>query len=73
MSPVTIVFVAALFLLIAVGLAAALLDLGKLSAKALDRRRVRRVCRRGWDWPAFEQEVARYVRTAKHRPAAPPR
>jgi biopolymer transport protein ExbB/TolQ len=67
-------FVTALFLLAAAGLVTALFDLSKMSAQALARRRFRRVSRHGWDWPAFEQEVARYTRTINgRRPAAPPR
>jgi hypothetical protein len=72
-SPVTIILVAVLFAMVAAGLIVAALDLTKLSVRALDRRRALRICRRGWDWQAFEREVATYARTVqRRRRAAPP-
>jgi hypothetical protein len=72
-SVVTVILVNALFALVLAGIIAAAIDLSKHASHALDRRRVRRACRRGWDWPAFERDVARYMRRSEERHPAPPR
>ena len=72
MSAVTILLVTFLCIVVATGIAAAVIDLSKISSRALDKRRARRACRRGWDWPAFEREVARYIRGHDRRPHATP-
>jgi hypothetical protein len=70
MSVTTILLVNALCVLVVAGVLAAAIDLWKIGAKSLAHRRATR----SWDWPAFEQEVARYTRArAGHGPAAPPR
>jgi hypothetical protein len=74
MSLTTILLVNGLCVLVVTGIVAAAIDLSKIASGALSRRRARRACKRGWDWPAFEQEVARYMRANRgHRPATPPR
>jgi hypothetical protein len=70
---VTIIIVNAVCVLVLAALVAAAIDLRKVTSKSLDLRRARRASRRGWDWPSFEREVASYVRSRGHRPAAPPR
>jgi hypothetical protein len=73
-SLISIILLNALFALLATGLIVAAIDLTRSACKALDRHKARRACKRGWDWPAFEQEVGRYLRTqGGRRPAAPPR
>ncbi len=51
----------ALLVLVMAGVTAAAVDLSKVGSRALDLRRVRRASRRGWDWPAFERELASYA------------
>ncbi len=41
----------------------AVFDIAKTCFRAVDRLKVRRACRRGWDWPAFEREFAGYARS----------
>ena len=73
MDPVTIIFLSVLVILLVAGMVGAAVDLSKIGAKALDLRRARRACSRGWDWPAFEREFASYAtgrrtqRSAAHR------
>jgi hypothetical protein len=65
MSVTTILLINALCVLVVTGVIAAAIDLWKIGAKSLTRRRA---CRH-WDWPAFEEEVARYARArAGHGP-----
>ena len=73
MSLVTIIFLNVLLALVVTGLIAAAVDLCRNVSRSLDKRRAERACRRGWDWPAFEREVARYLHSRSGRPAAPPR
>jgi hypothetical protein len=73
MSLISIILLNALFALLLTGLIMAVIDLKRSASKALDKRKALRACKRGWDWPAFEQEVGRYLRSHRgHRPAAPP-
>jgi hypothetical protein len=73
-SLISIILLNALFALLLTGLIAAVIDLTRSASKALDKRKAERACQRGWDWPAFEQEVSRYLRNHRgRRPAAPPR
>jgi len=62
MSLVTIVGSCAVFVLAGTALLFAASDLLHIAARKLDQLRVRRVARRGWDWVAFEREIAGYVR-----------
>ncbi len=64
MSVTTILFITALCVLVLAGFVAAAVDLWKIGANSLARRRALR----HWDWPAFEQELARYT-GAGHGPA----
>ena len=75
MSFVTAILLCALCLVVVTGLVAAALDLSKIASRSLDRTRARRACRRGWDWPAFEREVARYTggRGGRRHATPPPR
>lgn len=74
MSLLSIILLNALFALLLTGLVVAAIDLTRSASKALDKRKAERACKRGWDWPAFEQEVSRYLRNPRdRRPAAPPR
>ncbi len=52
--------------LLIAGVTAAAVDLSKIGAQAIDRRRALRECMRGWDWQAFEREFASYA--ARGRP-----
>ncbi len=71
MNTVAIILLGALVLLVVTGAAAAALDLSKIGSQALGRRRALRACRRGWDWQAFERELAAYAAHRRgHRPAA---
>ena len=72
MSVTTILFVNALCILVVAGVVAAAIDLWKLGAKALARRRAERASL-DWDWPAFEQEIARYARARPGPRQAPQR
>lgn len=47
--------------LLVAGVTAAAMDLSKIGAQAIDRRRALRECTRGWDWQAFEREFASYA------------
>jgi hypothetical protein len=70
-NAVTIILVGGLLALLVTGVLAAGLDLSKIGWHALDLRRARRACRRGWDWPAFERELASYAarrRGYRHAP-----
>lgn len=58
MSSLTILLLGVLLALVVVGVTAAALDLSKVGSRALELRRIRRASRRGWDWPAFERELA---------------
>jgi len=60
-TPTTIVLLTLLVVVVMAGIVAAAIDLSKIFSHALDRHRARRAARRGWDWPAFEREVARYM------------
>ena len=74
MSLISIILLNALFALLLTGLIVAAGDLTRSAARAIDKRRAERACKRGWDWPAFEQEVSRYLQShRRRRPAAPPR
>ena len=70
MSFTTILFVNVLCFLVVAGVIAAAIDLWKIGARSLARRRAYRASRH-WDWPAFEQELARYVPGAGNRRAGP--
>jgi hypothetical protein len=59
---VTIILLFVLASLLVAGLVAAILDLVRAARSLLERRRVRGISRRGWDWPAFERDLASYVR-----------
>ena len=52
-------------LLLVAGVTAAVVDLSKIGARAIDRRRALRACKRGWDWAAFERELASYASTRR--------
>jgi hypothetical protein len=70
MSFVAILFLSLLGALSLAAVTATLIDVSKIAAKAVDLRRARRASRRGWDWPAFEQDLARFMRDrspAAHR------
>lgn len=66
MSVTTILFINALCVLVVAGVLAAAIDLWKICAKSLARRRAEKAAVE-WDWPAFEQEIARYA-GARGRP-----
>jgi hypothetical protein len=66
---VTILLLVVLLLVLAAGVTAAVVDLSKIGSRAFDRRRALRACRRGWDWAAFERELASY---ASQRGGQPP-
>jgi hypothetical protein len=60
-SSLTVILLSVLLVLVLVGVTAAAVDLSKIGSRALDLRRIRRASRRGWDWPAFERELASYT------------
>jgi hypothetical protein len=62
MSFVAILSLCLVGALIVGALAAMVLDLTKIAAHRVKGRRVRREFRHGWDWPNFEQELARFIR-----------
>ena len=68
MGVVTILLLVLLLLVLAAGVTAAVVDLSKIGSRAFERRRALRACRRGWDWVAFERELASY---ASHRGGPP--
>jgi hypothetical protein len=63
MSAVTVVCSGLVLAVVVAAAVFAALDLAKVGADALDRLKVRRACRRGWDWVAFERELAGYARS----------
>jgi len=69
-SVVTILFLVVLLLVLVAGVTAAVVDLSKIGSQAVARRRALRASRRGWDWAAFERELASYAaRRGGHPPA----
>ena len=62
MSAATIAGAGAVLLVVLAATVCAVLDLAKIGARALDALKWRRACRRGWDWAAFERELARWAR-----------
>jgi hypothetical protein len=69
-NTITIILLGALLLLVVAGVAAAAVDLSKIGSNALDLRRARRASKRGWDWPGFERELARYAARTRGHPRA---
>jgi hypothetical protein len=66
-SSLTVILLCVLLVLLAAGVAAAAMDLSRVGSKALDLRRARRASKRGWDWPAFERELASYTARTRGR------
>ncbi len=67
---VTIALLGLLLLILVVGVFAAALDLSRIGSRAFDRRRAQRACRQGWDWAAFERELASYATRKRGQPPA---
>jgi hypothetical protein len=63
MSAVTIACACAVIAVVVAAVTFAAFDLAKIGARRVDRLKARRACRRGWDWAAFERELAGYARS----------